>query len=166
MFIVVITMLGGVFLKILKCETGFTMFEVMFVTVIFVLVGFIFSPLVLFNPKYSEDENYKFVLKDTYSILALQDNVNSEGVFYLGSGSVEGKQRYHYFYPGELGYKSDSVPSNLSEVIEEENVEPRIEVFTGEYIGDGFNLLTPTKTKYHIYVPIGSVKLDYQVDLK
>ena len=45
----------------------------------------------------------------TYKIETLQDNNSVSGSFFLGSGSIEGKMKYVFYYETNGGFKNQKV---------------------------------------------------------
>lgn len=118
----------------------------------------------------AEDKDFDYKKESSIEIAAFEDNITSEGSFYLGSGSVEGVMKYFYMIEREGGLQTESIPSDNTIIYDKDEKlkKPRIDVYEGTYnkMGSVGKMLNITKTKYKVYVPKGSVKTNYNVDLK
>lgn len=105
--------------------------------------------------KYSEEE-----------IKAISNYHEYEGSFFLGSGSVNGKQEYYYMSESEKGINIRSIDASKSYVIEDNNVTPSIEFresrFKSKLISKLF--FDGIYQEYIIHVPESSIKYDFNID--
>ena len=110
----------------------------------------------------------------TDEIVALNDNFNTEGHFFLGTGNIENVS-YYFFYKKTStgGYVQDKVEVDdvvLYEIDSTTNEIPRIEWFKPEFKNKSWHLWTFVNscdcTSANIYIPRGSIKTDYVLDLK
>jgi hypothetical protein len=128
---------------------------------------------------YAEDSNYKDV--NTIKIYAFEDisqtNSNGIGNIFLFQYSASEELKFRYITDGEYGkaIKSDNIKDY--EIIDNENDSPRIETitFTTKHKNKGIiKFLLGNKNikrdeiiyKKLVYIPKGSMKTDFNVDLK
>lgn len=130
-------------------------------------------------------EEYKLI--ESQNIVALQDNSNTSGRFFLGSGTVNGSMYYCYYIDTDEGYKYQQINTNESgtDVVIKycgENETPHIDKYDKYTIptsnkdwGWVFNpvLIAPqskeavfSPTKVYIYLPEGTIDENYKVDLE
>lgn len=135
-------------------------------------------------------------LIESREIVALVDSKNTEGAFFLGSGSVRNNLCYHFFYKTEHGAVYDSIYANgyppaYLNTFPEGTDTPRIDeyrryqhtYYTGTYNPIWFSIVAHFKYKgyepgdlvrslsnggcrYEIFVPEGSILEDFNIDLK
>ena len=105
-------------------------------------------------------------LLEEYELYAFQDNLSTGGHFFLGSGSIKNVQRYYYLCNHKNGLKMESLTTdeaylNISD-------SPRIEVYTYEFKNKFLrkNFIIVEDPFYKIYIPEGSIKYDFSVDLR
>jgi len=105
----------------------------------------------------------------TTKLVAFADNMNTTGSFFLGCGTVEEEMRFHFYYKGKLGAEYGWINTNNTYIIEESTGKPRIETYY-KRLNEGSSWIWWTtinkKTKRIIYVPEGSIKQNYNLDLK
>lgn len=104
------------------------------------------------------DECYNFHDSKEMQIVALQDNA----YIYRHRGE---KLTYSFMYKEDDGYRSGQVDADNAIIFYSE--EAKVIVQSGEF-KDWYHWLYayPTKEKHIIYVPQGTVKEEYNVDLK
>lgn len=106
---------------------------------------------------------------ETTYIYAMSDTMGIEGSFFLGTGSVDSEMKYVYMTKTDKGMKIaepiDTKDAYINYI--EEGEAPRIEKV--HYITDSdllnFLFIFPQSETY-IYVPEGTVKEVYNIDLK
>lgn len=97
-------------------------------------------------------------------LVALEDSFNLGGHFFLASGTMTEDAYYYYMTKTEEGYKIQKV---IASTPVEFSDNPRIV----EYTPIGFTewyyyiFFVPTETYYKIYVPEGTIKFAFNVDL-
>lgn len=117
----------------------------------------------------TNDNNTVYVKTSETQIIALQDNSSVSGSFFLGSGSIKGVMKYTYLTNTEDGIKMNQVNSESSYILEENASNPRIIVSTPEFTNKSlwWWATSPWRgVKTQIYIPKGSVKTNYNVDLE
>lgn len=106
--------------------------------------------------KYSEDE-----------IVALNNTHEYEGSFFLGSGTIDGKQKYYYMIEEEKGINIKSVNAEKSYVKEDNNKNPKIEYMSSEFTNNVARKLfiNGLSSEYIIHIPENSIKYDFNIEL-
>lgn len=106
----------------------------------------------------------------TEQLVALKDNINTEGRFYLGGGYIEGNLNYFYYKKiGPDRYKAGKIDSTNATIHESDKETPRIvshdcwhpNIWKSLF---GLNLCGLNLEK-EIYVPKGSILQNYKLDL-
>jgi hypothetical protein len=119
---------------------------------------------------------YSFITKSnpTYNhiskeyIYALNDGNSVEGSFFLGSGNVDGKLVYTYAVQNGKGFALKQIDAEGVEIrYIKDNSKPRIEEVSERYKNAFVDVLFNTwGTETYIYVPKGTIKQNYIIDLK
>lgn len=107
------------------------------------------------------------IVKTTYNLEALQDNNSVKGSFFLGSGQIEGKMKYVFYYEKDGYYKLEQ--ADYSEVkVKCSDEKPKAERFNRKNVKDAFinNFAIDCNCyqEYIIYVPKGTIKQNYTLD--
>ena len=106
----------------------------------------------------------------TYNLEALQDNNGVSGSYFLGTGSIEGKMKYVYYYrdADSLYHMKQYDYENAS--IKYSTDEPKI-IITKEHVVNPkdatinyFGLKTLFNESAIIYIPKGSIKQNFTLD--
>lgn len=99
-------------------------------------------------------------------IVALEDNVASNGTFFLGTGTVKDDIRYYYMIDTERGYVMQNIKASNAYIKYDAN--PRIVIESGRGFKHWYNYIWafPVSTHYTIYVPEGTILNNYNIDLK
>ena len=100
-------------------------------------------------------------------IYALQDNLTTEGSFFLGSGHINDELKYFYVKETDIGYTVCNVDADNTYIrytTDRCYVERQTCTFTNDFI----NLIAfPFNyTRYIFHIPDGSIMNNYAVDLK
>lgn len=100
-------------------------------------------------------------------LLALQDNHTISGSFFLGSGDVNGKMKYYFYYKCQNGgYIMDALDVYNTKIFEYD-MTPHILSYKQVYTKSIFNYLGLIySTKHEIYIPKNSILRDIRLDLK
>jgi len=123
------------------------------------LIGFIIAFIM---PMDLQEKNY------TLNIEALQDNNSISGKFFLGSGQIDGKMQYVFYYEENGYYRMMQVDYNLVQIKYSDGI-PKVNV-TEMILSDAFiNYFTIpppnyAKKSYIIEVPKGTIKNNYNLD--
>lgn len=114
---------------------------------------------------YCADFDYNMV-SDT-KIIALKDNQNISGSFYIMGGYVDEDLYYYYATETEFGYKAEKVKANNA-YIKYADGETHIERYVGEFVNNSSNLwgFPICDDRYIIYCPDGTVTNEFIVDLE
>ena len=107
------------------------------------------------------------IVKTTYNLEALQDNNSVKGSFFLGSGQIEGKMKYVFYYERDGFYKMEQ--ADYEEVkVKYSDEKPKAERFNRKNVKDAFinNFAIDCNSyqEYIIYVPKGTIKQNYSLD--
>jgi hypothetical protein len=100
-------------------------------------------------------------------IIALKDNQNVSGSFYIMGGYVDEELYYYYATETEFGYKTEKISSDNT-YIKYTNEKPHIEKYSGDFANDiWYWLATPlVSDRYIIYCPENTITTEYVVDLE
>jgi hypothetical protein len=107
------------------------------------------------------------IVKTNYNLETLQDNNSVKGSFFLGSGQIDGKMKYVFYYENEGYYKLEQ--ADYSEVkVKYSEEKPKAERFNRQNVKDAFinNFAIDGNSyqEYIIYVPKGTIKQNYSLD--
>lgn len=107
------------------------------------------------------------IVKTTYNLEALQDNNSVKGSFFLGSGQIDGKMKYVFYYERDGFYKLEQ--ADYEEVkVKYSDEKPKAERFNRKNVKDAFinNFAIDCNCyqEYIIYVPKGTIKQNYTLD--
>lgn len=99
-------------------------------------------------------------------IHALQDNITTEGSFFLGSGQVDGNLKYFYVEDTEFGYTIRDVDADNT-YIKYTDGECHMETQSYEFDNWFVRLIAVPMTERRIfYIPEGSILQNYNIDLR
>ncbi len=150
-------------------EYCFDWFEKIFFSVLESILAVAISLLVLLGASAITscfaDVDYNMV-SDT-KIIALKDNQNVNGNFYIMGGYVDEKLYYYYATETELGYKTEKVNAENS-YIKYTDGESHIEEYEAKFVNDYIYLFAAPMQldRYIIYCPEGTVTNEFNVDLE
>jgi hypothetical protein len=107
------------------------------------------------------------IVKTTYNLESLQDNNSVKGSFFLGSGQIEGKMKYVFYYETGGYYKLEQVDYNKVK-IKYSDEKPKAERVNrknvkGAFINN-FAIDCNCLDEYIISVPKGTIKQNYTLD--
>ena len=125
-----------------------------------------FMVLVLSSAVAEVEAQKTYHIAEDVDIYALQDNVTTEGSFFLGSGNVDGEFNYFYVEKTELGYTVKDIDADQAYI---QYTSDRCHIERQTYTFDNWfvNLIAvPLSDRYIIYIPEGSILNNYSVDLK
>lgn len=107
-------------------------------------------------------------LKKTEPLYALQDNTGPHGIFVLGSGRVDGEMRYFYLTEEAGGKKLKSIATENVVLYEDETANPRIEFWCNRVKSKFLRVsfITSEEEIIKIYIPGGTIKYEFNVDLR
>ena len=100
-------------------------------------------------------------------IVALKDNQNVNGSFYIMGGYVDEDLYYYYATETEFGYKTEKV-SAANAYIKYTDGETHIERYEGKFANESTNLwaFPMCTSRYIIYCPEGTATNEFNVDLE
>lgn len=142
--------------------------------VILLMTGVMFG----FTSNKQDDQDDKS-FTEVYQLMVLQDNDNLNGRFFLGTGSINEVSYYYVMIKEGERMKFRKLRAEKWDLVEKENVEPRLEVTKKpirfaflEFLQAvaeeelGISGKKGIITDRVIYVPKGSVIQNYKVDLQ
>lgn len=100
-------------------------------------------------------------------IIALKDNQNVNGSFYITSGYVNEDLYYYYATETEFGYKTEKIKTDNA-YIKYTDGEAHIEKYVGGFANNSAYLwgLPMCDSRYIIYCPDGTVTNEFNIDLE
>lgn len=106
------------------------------------------------------------IVSDT-KIIALKDNQNVNGSFYIMGGYVDEDLYYYYATETEFGYKTEKIKADNA-YIKYTDGETHIERYEGEFASGSAYLWGACicSDRYIIYCPEGTVTNEFDVDLE
>ena len=143
--------------------------EKIIVPICIAIMCFIISHLILSLSSCIMDEfielEYK-VVSDKKTV-ALKDNQNISGSFYITGGRVDEKLYYYYFIETESGIRQEKIDADKV-YIKYTNDDPHIERYESFFKNDNLYLwgIPIDNYKYIIYCPKGTVKNEFEIDLE
>ena len=99
-------------------------------------------------------------------IYALQDNLTTEGSFFLGSGHINDELKYFYVKETDVGYtvcNVDADDSYIRYTTDRCHIERQTYEFTNAFVAA---IAIPMSDRYIFHIPDGSILNNYAVDLK
>ena len=133
----------------------------LFILLISVLCCFISSLIA------SEVAELDYTKANDTEIIALKDNQNISGGFFIMSGYVDEDLYYYYAKETVYGYKIEKVKAENS-YIKYTNDKPHIETYEAEFksgVADVFAVCV-SDNRYVIYCPENTITTEYVVDLE
>lgn len=107
---------------------------------------------------------------ESHDLVALQDNI-----YTTCFRNADGYLKITYLYKnvdetGEENYKNETIEGSSAQIYLKDDVIPHIDAYKPIFINKTVNLIFGSpifySDKYNIYVPEGTIKMDYNVDLK
>lgn len=121
----------------------------------------------LFSSAIAEVDAAKtYSVTEDIEIYALQDDVGSEGEFFIGSGHISNELKYFYVEKTELGYTVRDIDADCTYI---QYTTDRCHIEKQAYTFDNWFvrlIAIPMSERYVIYIPEGSIVNNYTVDLK
>lgn len=110
------------------------------------------------------DKTYS--VAEDVEIYALQDNMYTDGSFFLGSGHINDELKYFYVKQTEFGYAVSNVDADNT-YIQYTTDRCHLERYTYTFDNWFVSLIAvPLTDRYVFYIPEGSIINNYSVDLK
>ena len=107
---------------------------------------------------------------ESHELVALQDNI-----YTTCFRNADGYLKITYLYKnvdetGEENYKNETIDGRYAQIYLKDDVIPHVDAYKPIFINQTVNLIFGSpifyNDKYNIYVPEGTIKMDYNVDLK
>ena len=152
-------------------ETGWIIPGIVALIILGIMIGYIgscFTGAILYKIKGNTEEYHT-----SWSITAMQDNLNTHGRFYMRSGYIETDLYYYYFYPTKNGLRHSYIPANKT-CLNYTTDKPHIERYTRKWSKSWIKWVTCVDAQdyavndvyYKAYVPEGSVEQSFNIDLQ
>lgn len=154
----------------IKEEWGWSdWFDRIFFPFVGILISFVISVLCfLFSSIFvSEFAEVNYTKTKDIEIMALKDNQNANGNFFVMGGYIDEDLYYYYAKKTELGYKTEKVKAENS-YIKYTNDKPHIETYKAEFKSNAAYVfaMCMTDNRYIIYCPENTITTEYAVDLE
>ena len=166
MITIIICGIIGLIIAIVSIFDGFDYIEDIIMYFLFGIIGALIGGLIGFGIAFALPAKTEIV-KTTYNLEALQDNNSVKGSFFLGSGQIEGKMKYVFYYENNGYYKLEQADYNEVKV-KYSDEKPKAERFNRKNVKDAFinNFAIDFNCyqEYIIYVPKGTIKQNYSLD--
>jgi len=108
---------------------------------------------------------YHYEEKNISNIASIQDNVQTSGSFFLGSGTIDSEAVFYFYEQDGDGYRLTHVPAYRSKIVES-NESPHLVV--SKAVGDHpfWGIPLNSHDNYTFYVPTGSILNNFNLDAK
>lgn len=117
-------------------------------------------------------DTHEYYVKNDFEIVAMQDNLNTNGRFYLTHGMIDTDLYYFYMRETSKGLKQGKMPAHSTYITYTEDT-PHVEYYETRFKEDAkwvdwftLNDRCYVESYYRAYVPTGTVQEDFYVDLK
>lgn len=173
MLYIVLAIIFGVFMGWVLWEEGWAagIFGGLFSAVVSWFIMFIFMGVLVSgigaatdSIKYVEDEN------ESHAIAAVQDNTYAHGF-----RNADGNLKITYLYKnvdenGKENYKNETVDGEDTQIYLDDNVLPHVVAYSPVFVNEVVNTIFGPPIfydyRYDLYVPEGTLKMEYSIDLK
>ena len=115
----------------------------------------------------SSNADVKYEMVSDTKIIALKDNQNISGSFYIMGGYVDEDLYYYYATETEFGYKTEKIKADNT-YIKYTDGETHIEKYEGKFANEDVNIWASPmySNRYIIYCPEGTITNEFNVDLE
>lgn len=149
---------------------GWGFIEKVLATFLYAIIGFIIGLVLAIGSSIISDLTFEkeSIYIGSKEIHALRDNVGITGQFFLGSGGVDSKLKYHYITKEDKGMRTRSVDVGNAYINEIDGVEPSVSYYKKQFKNKTIQWLTPAFyiSELIFEVPPNSVIQDYNIDLE
>ncbi len=99
----------------------------------------------------------------TEELVSLRNGEVASGHFFLGVGTLEGRQYYFYFKKQDSGFVLEKLATDDVTIYEEDRADGRLVVLRKKFVSSRTYLwaLPPLERIHRIHVPKGSIKRDF-----
>lgn len=156
MYTIIITVLIGMVIAIYITYQSIWCEDYILNTLISVILSMPIGLLIaLFVPHENE------TITTTYEIETIKDNNSVFGSFFIGSGQIEGKMKYVFYYKTDDAFKIKQIDYDKVS-IKYSNETPKVE----KYINCSKSKFSITfkNERYIVFVPQGTIKQNYTLD--
>jgi hypothetical protein len=106
-------------------------------------------------------------IESSEEIYSVNSGLGSTGSFFLGCGSIDGEIYYVVLMENDLGYYQEVFKGDIY-IVETDDIAPAIQYInyyrgTNENMSIAFNFKRVTKPHYVIYVPVGTIIVNYEI---
>lgn len=128
------------------------------------LLAFMF---IIAASSYIDDDNLIFEKQYDKEIIALKDDGNADGRFFLGSGYINNDMVFYYVTNEHGTYKISRIKAGDATIIYSED-SPRIEKYSAEKFVHWWYYIFAIPVSYYtqIYVPEGTIQYGFNIDLE
>ena len=105
-----------------------------------------------------------YEMLDSNEIYAMNDSVNGDMHYFLFSGYSDSELTYRYLYKGEFGYEVGEIDAEKASIIFSDT--PKVEEYEKHFANPIHDLFCFHDSSYRIYVPEGTISMQYNVDLQ
>lgn len=137
------------------------------------LISSIFTPILMITGMFIKQEDANLTEDIAYEIYSINDNINVNGRFVLGTGYIESKNYYYFYINTDKGLKAEKIEANNVYIQETDEVSPRIIYQYHKYIyPEWYKKLFVANSNPHgdvttiIKVPTNTVTTQYIIDLQ
>lgn len=136
------------------------------------LTGFIASLFILLVASgifgcFLDDADYSYDLSYSTKIVALKDNQNISGSYFVFSGYVDEKLYYYYAKETEFGYKTEKIAADEC-YIKYTDDTPKLETYTSNFKNEIFYWFAGplVDSRTIIYCPENTITTEFNIDLE
>lgn len=138
-------------------------------SILAIFTSFVLSVIVLIlaSAIISCGAEFEYVKVSDTKIVALKDNQNVNGSFYIMGGYVDEDLYYYYATETEFGYKTEKISADNA-YIKYTDGETHIERYMGRFANANTNIwaFPWCDDRYIIYCPDGTVTNEFNIDLE
>jgi len=156
MYTIILTVLIGMAIAIYRTYQSSWYEDYILNTLISVILSIPIGLLIaLFMPHDNE------TIITTYEIETIKDNNSISGSFFIGSGQLEGKMKYVFYYKTDGAFKMKQLDYDKVSIKYSDNT-PKVE----KYINRSKSkfAITFKNERYIVFVPQGTIKQNYTLD--
>ena len=166
---IIIGAIAGLVIGIAISSNEYFTFGEGFVTTLCTMVAGVLTGLIVFLlssciADCCAEKTY-YTVEDT-DIYALQDNMTTEGRFFLGSGHIDNELKYFYVKQTDVGYTISNVDVDNA-YIQYTSDRCYVEKQQGKFNNWFVRLIAePMDVRYIFHIPEGSIINNYSIDLR
>lgn len=151
------------------CDGLYSFGEIIGVPMLILLMAFLLSSIAYFVSSLVTScfAEIEYNVESDTKIIALKDNQNVSGSFYLMGGYINEDLYYYYAVETEFGYKVEKIKAE-DVYIKYTDGETHIERYVGKFTNENVNLwaFPMCSDRYIIYCPEGTITHEFNIDLE